>query len=44
MVRGIAEPICATYTAAYLARVGFSYHPEDKDYLLVLVDFLFRIV
>ena len=22
MVRGIAEPLCASYTAAYLARVG----------------------
>ena len=44
MVRGIAEPICACYTAAYLARVGFSYHPDDKDYLIVLVDFLFKIM
>jgi hypothetical protein len=22
MIRGIAEPMCAAYTAAYLARVG----------------------
>lgn len=28
MVRGIAEPLCACYTAAYLARVGYSINPD----------------
>jgi hypothetical protein len=37
MVRGIAEPLCASYTAAYLARVGQSIDPENKDYLIILV-------
>jgi len=44
MVRGIAEPLCAAYTAAYLARVGYSIDPDVKDYLLVLVDFCFKIL
>ena len=43
MVRGIAQPLCALYTAAYLARVGYSIDPEAKDYLLILVDFSFKI-
>lgn len=43
MVRGIAQPLCACYTAAYLARAGYSIDPEAKDYLLVLVDFVFKI-
>jgi hypothetical protein len=43
MVRGIAEPLCASYTAAYLARVGYSIDPKAKDYLMILVDFSFKI-
>lgn len=43
MVRGIAEPLCATYTAAYLARVGYSLNPDAKDYLMVLIQFSFLI-
>ena len=43
MVRGIAEPLCATYTAAYLARVGHSINPEAKDYLMILTEFSFLI-
>lgn len=43
MVRGIAEPLCATYTAAYLARVGYSINPDQKDYLMLLVEFSFLI-
>jgi hypothetical protein len=43
MVRGIAEPICASYTAAYLARVGYSISPDAKDYLMVLTEFSFQI-
>ena len=43
MVRDIAQPLCALYTAAYLARVGYSIDPEAKDYLLILVDFSFKI-
>ena len=43
MVRGIAEPMCACYTAAYLARVGYTLNPESKDYLLVLTEFSFLI-
>ena len=37
MVRRIAEPLFASYTAAYLARVGQSIDPDNKDYLIVLV-------
>lgn len=44
MVRGIAEPMCAVYTAAYLARMGNSVDPMEKDYLFVLVDFCFKIL
>lgn len=43
MVRGIAEPICACYTAAYLARVGYGVNPDAKDYLMVLAEFSFKI-
>lgn len=43
MVRGISEPLCACYTAAYLARVGQTIDPEEKDYLMVLIDFAFKI-
>lgn len=43
MVRGIAEPLCACYTAAYLARVGYSIDREAKDYLMILADFSFKI-
>ena len=43
MVRGIAEPLCAVYTASYLARTGYSVDPEQKEYLFVLVDFCFKI-
>ena len=44
MVRGIAEPLCAIYTAAYLARVGFGIDSNQKDYLLLLVDFCFKML
>jgi len=44
MVRGIAEPLCAMYTAAYLARVGYSINPEAKDYLMILADFSFKMM
>jgi len=43
MVRGIAEPLCASYTCAYLARVGHTMSPNAKDYLNLLVDFMFKI-
>jgi len=43
MCRGIAEPMCAAYTAAYLARVGQSFFPTQKDYLVCLIDFLFKL-
>ena len=35
--------MCAAYTAAYLARVGQSYFPAQKDYLICLIDFLFKL-
>ena len=44
MVRGIAQPLCAMYTASYLARNGYNVDPEAKDYLLILIDFSFKIV
>lgn len=43
MVRGIAEPLCATYTCAYLARIGHDMVPQQKDYLFLLIDFMFKI-
>lgn len=43
MVRGIAEPLCATYTCAYLARVGHATQPKEKEYLHVLVDYMFKV-
>lgn len=43
MIRGIAEPLCASYTCAYLARVGNAIDPTNKDYLLLLVDYMFKL-
>jgi len=43
IVRGIAEPLCATYTCAYLARIGHQMVPKQKDYLFLLIDFMFKI-
>ncbi len=42
MIRGIAEPLCGTYTCAYLARVGYALNPNIKDYLLLLVEFAYK--
>lgn len=42
MIRGIAEPLCATYTCAYLARVGHAIAPNSKDYLMVIVEFAYK--
>jgi len=38
MLRGIAEPICNSYTCAYLARVGHDIDPNSKEYLFVILD------
>ena len=43
MVRGIAEPLCAAYTCAYLARVGHQNQPKQKDYLHMLVEYMFKV-
>lgn len=43
MVRGIAEPLCASYTCAYLARMGFLNQPKQKDYLHILVEYMFKV-
>lgn len=43
MIRGIAEPLCASYTCAYLARVGHQFYPNNKDYLYILIEFMFKI-
>jgi len=43
MVRGIAEPLCASYTSAYLARVGNTIDPMKKDYLIILVEYMFKL-
>jgi hypothetical protein len=43
MVRGIAEPLTASYTCAYLARIGREKAPAQKDYLFQLIDFMFKI-
>ena len=42
MMRGIAEPLCATYTCAYLARVGQQIDPYSKDYLLLMVELCYK--
>lgn len=42
MIRGIAEPLCAAYTCAYLARVGHSIDPNQKEYLMVMVEFMYK--
>jgi len=42
MIRGIAEPLCASYTCAYLARVGHAINPNAKDYLLVMVELVYK--
>ena len=42
MIRGIAEPLCATYTCAYLARVGHSIDPNQKEYLMNMVEFAYK--
>lgn len=43
MVRGIAEPLCAAYTASYLARVGHYFNPNQRDYLMILVEFMIKL-
>ena len=43
MCRGIAEPLCCSYTCAYLARVGNQIDPSNKEYLLLLVEHLFKL-
>ena len=43
MIRGIAEPLCASYTCAYLARVGNQLDPTNKDYLLLMVEYMFKL-
>lgn len=43
MIRGIAEPLCASYTCAYLARVGYALDPMNKDYLLLLMEYMFKL-
>lgn len=42
MIRGIAEPLCASYTCSYLARVGHAISPNTKDYLMVMVEFMYK--
>jgi hypothetical protein len=42
MIRGIAEPLCAAYTCAYLARVGHTIDPNQKEYLMVMVEFMYK--
>ena len=42
MIRGIAEPLCASYTCAYLARVGHTIDPNQKEYLMVMVEFMYK--
>jgi len=43
MIRGIAEPLCAAYTCAYLARVGHEIDQGNKDYLLIMLEFAYKI-
>lgn len=43
MCRGIAEPLCASYTCAYLARVGHEMAPNQKDYLYILIELMLKL-
>ena len=42
MVRGVAEPMSATYVSAYLARVGNEIDPNAKDYLINIIQCMYK--
>jgi hypothetical protein len=44
MIRGIAEPMVAVYTACFLARLGHEIDPNEKEYLFLLMDFCIKIL
>jgi len=43
MIRGIAEPLCASYTCAYLARAGRQIAPNEKEYLFLIIEYMFKM-
>lgn len=42
MVRGVAEPLSASYVSAYLARVGLEIDPDAKDYLINIIQCMYK--
>jgi len=42
MVRGIAEPLSASYTCMYLARWGEDIDPNAKNYLFALIEAMYK--
>lgn len=45
MIRGISDPLVASFSAAYLARCVFEFFPEDKTiFHQIYVDFITRLV
>lgn len=42
MVRGVAEPLSASYVSAYLARVGLEIDPDAKDYLIGIIQCMYK--
>lgn len=44
MIRGLAEPLVAVYTACFLARLGHQIDPNEKEYLFILMDFCIKIL
>uniref|UniRef100_A0A7S3KFV3 Uncharacterized protein n=1 Tax=Euplotes crassus TaxID=5936 RepID=A0A7S3KFV3_EUPCR len=42
MVRGIAEPLSASYTCMYLARWGETIDPNAKNYLFTMIEAMYK--
>ncbi len=42
MVRGVAEPLSASYVSAYLARVGNEIDAGAKDYLYNIIQCMYK--
>lgn len=38
MIRGISHPLISYYVSMYLAKMGLNLYPDNKTYLLILID------